>query len=85
MNVKKILSIVLIGAALGLLVSTVTTLVLTNKLAKSCVPVQVLAVGGCDGNGVCGVVAVTQDGQVVKGKSSYPVAGILDCRESIDE
>jgi hypothetical protein len=53
--------------------------------ATTCLPVQIVAVGGCDGDGVCGVVAITQDKEVIKGKAAYPIAGLIDCRESIDE
>ena len=86
MNSRRLLVVVLAGAVLGLLVSTVVATVLGNNLsAISCTPAQTVAVGGCDGDGLCGVVAVTQDGQVIKGKAAYPVAGLIDCRESIDE
>ena len=53
--------------------------------ALSCTPVHIVAVGGCDSDGLCGVVALSQDKQVIKGKASYPVAGLVDCRESVSE
>jgi hypothetical protein len=86
MSAKRLLMIALAGAGLGLLASTLVATVLGNNLSViTCTPAQTVAVGGCDGDGVCGVVAVTQDGQVIKGKAAYPIAGLVDCRESIDE
>ena len=84
MNLRTLLFVILAGAVLALLISVLTALSLAPS-AVTCTPAQIVAVGGCDGEGVCGVVAVTQDRQVLKGKAAYPVAGLLDCRESIDE
>jgi hypothetical protein len=82
---NKLLMIALGGVVLGLVVSLLINAALSRVSANSCTPVHVVAIGGCDGDGTCGVVAVTQDKEIVKGKASYPIAGLLDCRESIDE
>lgn len=42
----------------------------------NCQEVIVLAIGGCDGNGVCGVVIGNEQGQIKKDKLPYPIAGI---------
>jgi hypothetical protein len=82
---STLVMIALGGAVLGLTASLLVNAALSQVSATSCTPVHVVAIGGCDGDGTCGVVAVTQDKEIVKGKASYPVAGLLDCRESIDE
>lgn len=74
-----ILSSALLAIGVGVLLSS------PGLSASSCTPVHIVAVGGCDSNGLCGVVAISQDKQVIKGKASYPVAGLVDCRESISE
>lgn len=84
MNIKILGIVVALGMVLGLAVSVLTNIAL-GPITTTCIPIQFVAVGGCDGDGVCGVVAVTKEGEVVKGKASYPIAGLIDCRESIDE
>lgn len=86
MNIKILVLgiIVALGMILGLAVSVLTKTAL-GPSATTCIPIQFVAVGGCDGDGVCGVVAVTKEGEVVKGKAAYPIAGLIDCRESIHE
>lgn len=84
MNIKILGIVIAVGMVLGLAVSILTNLVL-GPVTTTCLPVQIVAVGGCDGDGVCGVVAITQDKEVIKGKAAYPIAGLIDCRESIDE
>lgn len=71
-------------AVLGgtLVLSIISTLV---KAPQGCTPVQILAVGGCDSDGLCGVVAVTQQSELVEGKKAYPVQGLISCRETIHE
>lgn len=85
MSKSTLVMIALGGAVLGLTASLLVNAALSQVSATSCTPVRILAVGGCDGDGLCGVVARSQDEQVITGKASYPVAGLLDCRESIDE
>jgi hypothetical protein len=83
---KTILLIVILGSALLTIGIGVSSLVNSPGLSVlSCTPVHIVAIGGCDSDGLCGIVAISQDKQVVKGKASYPVAGLVDCRESISE
>jgi len=49
------------------------------KLMQPCEQVMVLAVGGCDGEGLCASVVGTLQGEVRKTKVLYPVAGIVEC------
>lgn len=44
----------------------------------SCQPVMVLAVGGCDSDGLCAVIVGNQQGQIKKNKLAYPVAGAVE-------
>lgn len=72
----------------GILLVVISLALLLNRRqlqTHTCTPVQILAVGGCDSDALCGVVAGTMERELVKGKMQYPVAGILDCRESINE
>lgn len=89
MNKTTLLLVILGSAALAIGISVavrVGVLLSSPGLsALSCTPVHIVAVGGCDSDGLCGVVALSQDKQVIKGKASYPVAGLIDCRESVSE
>ena len=87
MNKTTLLLVILGSAALAIGISNLAGVLLSSPglSALSCTPVHIVAVGGCDSDGLCGVVAVSQDKQVIKGKASYPVAGLVDCRESVSE
>lgn len=80
--------LVLGGAILAVLGGTLVLSIIVGTLEKApqgCTPVQILAVGGCDSDGLCGVVAVTQQGEIIEGKKPYPVQGVISCRETIHE
>jgi hypothetical protein len=72
----KILLVIVAGAVI--LALSLNTLV-RAIIPLPCVPVQVLAVGGCDSDGLCGSVVVNQDGAVSKILLSHPVAGFPEC------
>jgi hypothetical protein len=67
-----------IGASLGLIVTLAVHLLLTSSGQPACQPVMVLAVGGCDGDGLCAVIVGNQQGQIKKDKLQYPVAGTVE-------
>lgn len=80
------LKALLVGMGIGLIIVGLAQLLTNNsRSAQSCTAVQILAIGGCDSDGLCGVVAGTQEREIIKGKMRYPVAGLIDCRESISE
>jgi hypothetical protein len=72
----------LIYIALALSLSFIAALAvyfsMTLPSRTSCQPVMVLAVGGCDGDGLCSVIVGNQQGQVKKDKLSYPIAGAVE-------
>lgn len=72
----------LLIAALGISLGTIAVLgihlALSASPAASCQPVMVLAIGGCDSDGLCAVIIGNQQGQVKKHKLSYPVAGAVE-------
>lgn len=72
----KILGLVIVASALG---AFAVSHLVGAILPTPCTWKQVLAVGGCDSAGVCGVVVVTQQGQVSKALVSHPVAGFPEC------
>lgn len=53
-------------------------MLISSSPTASCQPVIVLAVGGCDSEGLCGVIVGNQQSQIKKSKLSYPVAGIVE-------
>ena len=75
MSTKILIAIVAVAAAGSFLASYL----ISAALKPSCTLVQILAVGGCDGEGMCGSVILTQDGQVKKLNVSHPVAGFPEC------
>lgn len=69
--------IVALGISLGVIVVLGIHLALTSP-AASCQPVMVLSVGGCDSDGLCGVIIGNQQGQFKKHKLPYPVTGTVE-------
>lgn len=72
----------LLLTALGLSLIIISGLgvhmLISSAPAASCQSVIVLAIGGCDSEGLCGVVVGNQQSQIKKSKLSYPVAGIVE-------
>jgi hypothetical protein len=71
------LLIAALGASLIIISGLGVHLALSSS-ASTCQPVLVLAVGGCDAEGVCGVMVGNQQNQIKKSKLSYPIAGVVD-------
>jgi len=76
MKVK--LPLIALGAA-GLAIASSLLAGSILKSMQPCEQVMVLAVGGCDGEGLCASVVGTLQGEVRKTKVSYPVAGVVEC------
>lgn len=72
------LLIAALGLSLGIIAALGIHLAVSSSLSPSCQPVMVLAVGGCDADGLCGVIVGNQQGQVKKHKLAYPVAGTVE-------
>ncbi len=72
----------LLLAALAISLSSIVALALYLSLAlpspTTCQPVMVLAVGGCDGDGLCAVIIGNQQGQIKKHKLQYPIEGTVE-------
>lgn len=75
MSSKVLIAIIAVAAAGAFLASYL----IGSALKPSCTLVQILAIGGCDGEGMCGSVVLTQEGQVKKLNVSHPVAGFPEC------
>lgn len=71
------LLIAALGVSLIIISGLGVHLALTSP-AQACQPVLVIAVGGCDAEGVCGVIVGNQQNQIKKSKLSYPIAGVVD-------
>lgn len=75
MSTRILIAIVAVPAIGALAVSYLVGV----ALKPSCTLVQILAVGGCDGDGMCGSVILTQEGEVKKINISHPVTGFPEC------
>jgi hypothetical protein len=77
MNLKTLALVVAGSIGLALIISAATKAL----LSPPCELVQIIDIGGCDKQGVCGALILTQTGQIEKRKVSYPVVGIPQCSE----